>query len=85
MQSIQGELNTYVSSNLVKSVRSDRDLSSKLTFCTLAPQSRARTSWPAVERLRSCDLLFYASAGEVGREFKSVRFGGRKASRFEAS
>ena len=44
---------------------SDRDLFAELAFCILTPQSRARTCWPAIERLRSCDLLYAGSAAEL--------------------
>ena len=62
------------------SVGSDRDLFAELAFCILTPQSRARTCWPAVERLRSCDLLFVGTADEILDELKNVRFKERKAS-----
>ncbi len=61
-------------------VGSDRDLFAELAFCILTPQSRARTCWPAVERLRSCDLLFVGTADEILDELKNVRFKERKAS-----
>jgi N-glycosylase/DNA lyase len=59
---------------------SDRDLFAELAFCILTPQSRARTCWPAVERLRKGDLLFVGSAEEILDELRNVRFKERKAS-----
>ena len=59
---------------------SDRDLFAELAFCILTPQSRARTCWPAVERLREGDLLFVGTADEILDELQSVRFKERKAS-----
>jgi len=59
---------------------SDRDLFAELAFCILTPQSRARTCWPAVERLRCGDLLFVGSAEEILGELSNVRFKERKAS-----
>jgi N-glycosylase/DNA lyase len=44
---------------------SDRDLFAELAFCILTPQSRARTCWPAIERLRKGDLLYLGSATEL--------------------
>ncbi len=59
---------------------SDRDLFAELAFCILTPQSRARTCWPAVERLRGCDLLFAGSSDEILEKLSNVRFKERKAS-----
>jgi N-glycosylase/DNA lyase len=59
---------------------SDRDLFAELAFCILTPQSRARTCWPAIERLRCGDLLFVGTADEILDELKNVRFKERKAS-----
>ncbi len=59
---------------------SDRDLFAELAFCILTPQSRARTCWPAIERLRSCDLLYVGSAEEILGNLSNVRFRERKAS-----
>ena len=59
---------------------SDRDLFAELAFCILTPQSRARTCWPAIERLRSCDLLFAGTAEEILEKLSNVRFRERKAS-----
>jgi len=42
----------------------DRDLFAELAFCILTPQSRARTCWPAIERLRSC-LLYVGPVAEL--------------------
>jgi len=58
---------------------SDRDLFAELAFCILTPQSRARTCWPAIERLRCGDLLFVGTADEILDELKNVRFKERKA------
>jgi N-glycosylase/DNA lyase len=58
----------------------DRDLFAELAFCILTPQSRARTCWPAIERLKSCGLLFEGTAEEIRGELKNVRFRERKAS-----
>ncbi len=57
----------------------DRDLFAELAFCILTPQSRARTCWPAVERLRERDLLFAGGAEEIELELRNVRFRERKA------
>jgi N-glycosylase/DNA lyase len=59
---------------------SDRDLFAELAFCILTPQSRARTCWPAIERLRCGDLLFVGTAAEILDELSNVRFKERKAS-----
>jgi N-glycosylase/DNA lyase len=61
-------------------VGSDRDLFAELAFCILTPQSRARTCWPAVERLRKGDLLFVGTAEEILGKLSNVRFKDRKAS-----
>jgi len=58
---------------------SDRDLFAELAFCILTPQSKARTCWPAVERLREKGLLFVGTADEIEHELKNVRFKERKA------
>lgn len=63
----------------------DCDLFAELAFCLLTPQSRARVCWPAVERLRGCDLLFCGSAGEVVVELGGVRFAETKAGRIVAA
>ncbi|OPY55684.1 MAG: N-glycosylase/DNA lyase [Methanosaeta sp. PtaU1.Bin055] len=59
---------------------SDRDLFAELAFCILTPQSRARICWPAIERLRGCDLLFAGCPEEILDELLNVRFRERKAS-----
>jgi len=58
---------------------SEEDLFAELAFCLLTPQSRARTCWPAVERLREKGLLFSGTPEEIPAELGGVRFKERKA------
>ncbi|MHC1631467.1 MAG: N-glycosylase/DNA lyase [Methanotrichaceae archaeon] len=57
----------------------DRDLFAELAFCLLTPQSRARTCWSAVQRLRENDLLFTGSSDQISEELPGIRFKTRKA------
>ncbi len=57
----------------------DEDLFAELAFCLLTPQSRAKTCWPAVVRLRKKGMLFSGTPKEVLAELNGIRFKERKA------
>ena len=58
---------------------SDEDLFRELVFCLLTPQSSARMSWKAVQRLIDLDLLHTGSFGELSAALNIVRFRNNKA------
>ncbi len=59
----------------------EEELFMELTFCLLTPQSRARTAWDAVLKLRDQGLLFKGREEEILPVIRGVRFPGTKARR----
>jgi len=61
--------------------RSDEKLFSELAFCILTPQSKATTSWNAVQALEKHNLLLKGGEKEIMPFLQAVRFGETKAKR----
>lgn len=58
---------------------SDSELFMELVFCLLTPQSRARSCWSAVERLKRKSMIKSATEQEISGELVGVRFSRKKA------
>lgn len=59
--------------------RSDEKLFSELAFCILTPQSKAVTSWNAVQTLERNSLLLNGSQEEIRPFLQAIRFGNNKS------
>lgn len=59
----------------------DLDLFSELVFCLFTPQSKARSCWAAVERLRGKGILMNGNQHEIAADMSGVRFHHTKAAR----
>jgi N-glycosylase/DNA lyase len=59
----------------------DETIFRELVFCLFTPQSRAKSCWAAVERIRECNLVTEGSAKQISRELRGVRFHHTKAKR----
>ncbi len=57
---------------------SDEDIFIELVFCLLTPQSKARTCWPAVERMVSDGSLFAGDHDGILNCVSNVRFKNNK-------
>jgi len=57
----------------------DEALFAELAFCLFTPQSKARSCWAAVERLRERGLLCSGEACDVAGQLEGVRFHNTKA------
>jgi N-glycosylase/DNA lyase len=57
---------------------SDMKLFGELVFCLLTPQSKARTCWAAVNRMKAKKLLFDGSPEDITNSLKGVRFKNNK-------
>jgi N-glycosylase/DNA lyase len=57
----------------------EEELFAELVFCLFTPQSKAKSCWAAVERLRECDLLLCGEAQSVACSLQGVRFHHTKA------
>ncbi|MDD3043879.1 MAG: N-glycosylase/DNA lyase [Candidatus Delongbacteria bacterium] len=67
-------------------LKTDNDsLFAELSFCTLTPQSKAKSCWKCVEYLRDSGLLFNAPADELKLKIKGVRFHNNKSAYIEAN
>lgn len=60
---------------------SDEKLFSELAFCILTPQSRATTSWNAIQTLERNGLLFTGNEKEIMPFLQAIRFGETKSKR----
>ncbi|MBI4650603.1 N-glycosylase/DNA lyase [Candidatus Desantisbacteria bacterium] len=58
---------------------SDTEIFIELVFCLLTPQSKAKSSWSAVQRLIKKDLILNGSKNEISKELNIVRFRNKKA------
>lgn len=56
------------------------DIFAELSFCTLTPQSKAKSCWRCIESLREGGLLYKAGAEEMRSNIKGVRFHNNKSS-----
>ena len=59
----------------------DESIFREMVFCLLTPQSKARSCWSAVERLRECNLVKEGAAKQISGELRGVRFHHTKARR----
>ncbi len=59
---------------LVLKRNNPRELFGELAFCLLTPQSRAKTCWAAIERLKKTGILYDGSAPEIEKHLTGVRF-----------
>jgi N-glycosylase/DNA lyase len=55
-------------------------LFAELSFCTLTPQSKAKSCWKCIESLRDSRLLYYGCTDELRKNIKGVRFHNNKSS-----
>jgi len=55
-------------------------LFAELSFCTLTPQSKAKSCWKCIEYLRDSQLLFEADTEELKQNIQGVRFHNNKSS-----
>lgn len=77
---ISNRLDGFVSEFL----KMDNDsLFAELSFCTLTPQSKAKSCWKCVEYLRDSGLLFNAPADELKLKITGVRFHNNKSDYIE--
>lgn len=58
---------------------SDDDIFAELCFCLLTPQSRAKSCWRAVEKLKETGLLYSGSPEEIKKWLAAVRFNENKS------
>lgn len=56
------------------------DLFAELSFCTLTPQSKAKSCWKCIESLRGSELLYKGCVEELRSNMKGVRFHNNKSS-----
>ncbi len=57
----------------------EKDLFLELAFCVLTPQSKAKSAWQAIEKLKKNDLLFKGEADDFKEILNIVRFKNKKA------
>ena len=60
---------------------SDEEIFAELVFCIFTPQSKAKSCWAAVERLKRENLLIHGSQQEIVTAISGVRFHNTKAKR----
>ncbi|MFA6653614.1 MAG: DNA lyase, partial [Candidatus Delongbacteria bacterium] len=61
-------------------LKTDNDsLFAELSFCTLTPQSKAKSCWKCVEYLRDSGLLYNAGKEVLSRSITGVRFHNNKS------
>lgn len=58
---------------------SDEELFGELCFCLLTPQSKAKSCWRAVEKLKETGLLYSGSPEEIKKWLAAVRFNENKS------
>ncbi len=63
----------------------DDDLFSELSFCTLTPQSKARSCWKAIEHLKDTGFLYSAGKDVLSKNIAGVRFHNNKSAYIEAN
>ncbi|MDD4205224.1 MAG: N-glycosylase/DNA lyase [Candidatus Delongbacteria bacterium] len=67
-------------------LKTDNDsLFAELSFCTLTPQSKAKSCWKCVEYLRDSGLLYNAGKEVLSRSITGVRFHNNKSAYIEAN
>jgi N-glycosylase/DNA lyase len=51
----------------------------ELAFCLLTPQTKAKSAWRTIEKLKEKDLLLRGGAGDIKKWMASVRFNNNKS------
>ena len=57
----------------------DRHVFAELCFCLLTPQSKAKSCWRTIEKLKETNLLYTGSPQEMKKWMASVRFNENKS------
>ncbi len=57
----------------------EEEIFEELAFCILTPQSKAKTCWEAIQRLKKESLLLRGTVKEVKEGIKDIRFKNKKA------
>ncbi|TDT68594.1 N-glycosylase/DNA lyase [Hypnocyclicus thermotrophus] len=57
----------------------NEDIFIELAFCILTPQSKAKSAWKAITKLKETGLLFYGEEEEIVEYLNIVRFKNTKA------
>lgn len=57
----------------------DNEIFAELCFCLLTPQTKAKSAWRAIEKLKEKDLLLNGDASEIKKWMASVRFNESKS------
>jgi N-glycosylase/DNA lyase len=57
----------------------DEEIFTELAFCILTPQSKARTCWDAIVKLKKNDLLFQGTVEQTKPYLNCARFKNKKA------
>lgn len=57
----------------------DDDIFAELCFCLLTPQTKARSAWRAIEKLKETGLLYSGSPEEIKKWLAAVRFNENKS------
>ncbi len=80
LTSIQDEIQSRLQEfDSVLQTEDDEGVFAELVFCILTPQSKARSCWAAVERLRKNNLLLAGTEDQIIKELTGVRFKYKKA------
>jgi len=58
----------------------NNELFAELSFCTLTPQSKAKSCWKCIEYLRDTKMLYSSDSEELRSNIKGVRFHNNKSS-----
>lgn len=59
--------------------KNDEDIFSELAFCILTPQSKAKSCWDAIVKLKEQELLLKGNTEQIKRGLTCVRFKNKKA------
>ena len=60
-------------------LKDDKHVFGELCFCLFTPQSRAKSCWHAIEKLKETGLLYNGSADEIIKWMAAVRFNNNKS------
>jgi N-glycosylase/DNA lyase len=61
------------------SARNDEEIFTELAFCILTPQSKAKSCWDAIVKLKDQNLLLKGNAEQIKQVLNCVRFKNKKA------
>ncbi len=59
--------------------RDDRHIFGELCFCLFTPQSKAKSCWRSIEKLKETGLLYSGTAEEIIKWMAAVRFNNNKS------